>query len=122
MNHRRAAAAKNSEPMIALWRPLTGKTWDSEPPISPGNSQQTVPAIAKTMARIILIGIASPPYFHPTFRQARGNKVRSWCFAKTHCRSVGESARVHRGGEFWFKKELTGGHLHIRIGTAKPYG
>jgi hypothetical protein len=62
------------------------------------------------------------PYFHPTFRQARGNKVRSCCFAKTRCRSVGESARLHRGGEFWFKKELTGGHLHIRIGTAKPYG
>jgi len=29
----------------------------------------------KTMAKI-LIAIASPPYFHPTFRQARGNKVR----------------------------------------------
>ncbi len=115
-----AAAAKNSEPMIALSRELTGKAWDSKPPISPGKTQQTMPATAKTMTRMILIGIAAPPYFHPTFRQARGNKVRSCCFAKTRCHSVGKSARVHRGGEFWFKKELTGGHLHIRIGTAEP--
>jgi hypothetical protein len=117
-----AAAAKNSEPMIALSRALTGKASDSKPLISAGKSQQAVPATAKTTARISLIDIPTPPYFHPTFRQARGNKVRSCCFAKTRCHSVGKSARVHRGGEFWFKKELTGGHLHIRIGTAKPYG
>jgi hypothetical protein len=63
-----AAAAKNSEPMIALSRALTGKAWDSKPAISPGKSQQTVPATAKTMARIILMGITSPPI--STHRQA----------------------------------------------------
>jgi hypothetical protein len=64
MNHRMAAPAKNSEPMIALSRALTGKPWDSKPLVSPGKSQQTVPATAKTMASI-LIAIAAPPYSHP---------------------------------------------------------
>ena len=51
MNHKMAAAVKNSEPMFALPRALTDKTWDNKPLISPGKSQQTVPATAKTMAR-----------------------------------------------------------------------
>jgi hypothetical protein len=72
-----AAAAKNSEPMIALSRALTGKASDSKPLISAGKSQQAVPATAKTTARISLIDIPTPPYFHPTFRQARGNKVHA---------------------------------------------
>ena len=76
MNHRMAASAKNSEPMIALSWALTGKAVGRKPRISPGKSQQTAPATAKTMARIILIGIASPPYFHPTIKQASSNKVR----------------------------------------------
>jgi hypothetical protein len=76
-NHRMAAAAKNSAPIIALSRALTGKAWNSKPPMAPGQSQQTAPAIAKTMAKI-LIAIVSPSYFHPTFRQARGNKVQSF--------------------------------------------
>jgi hypothetical protein len=69
MNHKMAAAAKNSEPMIALSRALTGKTWDSKPPISAGKSQQTVPATAKKMAKPfsryvgaeILSGVAKLP-------------------------------------------------------------
>jgi hypothetical protein len=64
MNHKMAAAVKNSEPMFALPRALTDKTWDNKPLISPGKSQQTVPATAKTMARIILIRTASPPPSH----------------------------------------------------------
>jgi hypothetical protein len=54
-----AAAVKNSEPMVALSRALTGEAWDSKLPISAGKSQQTAPATAKTMARIILIGTFS---------------------------------------------------------------
>jgi hypothetical protein len=65
MNHRMAATAKNSEPMVALSRAPTGKAWDRKPPIAPGQSQQTVPAPAKTMARIFLIAIASPRYSTP---------------------------------------------------------
>jgi hypothetical protein len=117
-----AAAAKNSEPMIALSRALTGKAWDSKPPISAGKSQQTVPATAKTTARISLIDIPTPPYFHPPLGRRAAIRFDLAALRKTRCHSVGKSARVHRGGEFWFKKELTGGHLHIRIGTAKPYG
>jgi hypothetical protein len=51
MNRSMAAPAKNGEPMIALLRALTGKPGDSKLPISPGQSQQTVPAIAKAMAK-----------------------------------------------------------------------
>jgi hypothetical protein len=76
MNHRRAAAAKNSEPMIALWRGLTGKTWGSRPPISPGKSQQTMPATAKTMARIILIVMPTPPY-RQQMRRSQGCRGKS---------------------------------------------
>jgi hypothetical protein len=54
MNHRMAAAVKNSEPMILLSWALKGKTWDSKLPISLGKSQQTVPATTKTMARILI--------------------------------------------------------------------
>ena len=54
MNQRMAAPAKNRAPIIALSRALTGKEWDSKPPISPGQSQQTVPTTAKAMASISL--------------------------------------------------------------------
>jgi hypothetical protein len=40
MNHKMAAAAKNSAPIIALSRALTGKAWNSKPPIAPGQSQR----------------------------------------------------------------------------------
>jgi hypothetical protein len=76
MNNRMAAPAKNSAPIIALSRALTGKAGNSQPTNAPGQSQQAAPATAKTMART-LIAIAAPSYSHPTIRQARGNKVRS---------------------------------------------
>ena len=76
MKNRMAAPAKNSAPIIALSRGLTGKAGNSQPTNAPGQSQQAAPATAKTMART-LIAIAAPSYSHPTIRQARGNKVRS---------------------------------------------
>jgi hypothetical protein len=58
MNNRMAAPTKNSAPIITLSRTLTGRAWNSKPPIAPGQSQQTAPATAKAMARI-LIAIAA---------------------------------------------------------------
>ena len=45
--------------MITLSRALMGSVWNSNLPMAPGQSQQTAPATAKTMARI-LITIAAP--------------------------------------------------------------
>jgi len=64
MNIRMAAPTKNSAPIITLSRALTGRAWNSKPPISPGRSQQTAPASAKTMARIF-IAIAAPRLYVP---------------------------------------------------------
>jgi hypothetical protein len=61
-----AAPTKNSAPIITLSRALTGKAGNSKPTIAPGQSQQTAPATAKTMARI-LIAIA-----YTAHSQARG--------------------------------------------------
>jgi len=87
-----AAATKNSEPTIALSRALTGEAWDSETLISAGKSQQIAPATAKTMARIILIGIASTPISIPPlggraatrFDLAGLRKLAAIALAKVH--------------------------------------
>ena len=82
-----------------------------------------MPATAKTMARIILIGISCttlisiPPLGRRAairFDLAALRKLAATALAKVH--------KCTEACEFWFKKELTGGHLHIRIGTAEPHG
>jgi hypothetical protein len=121
MNHRIAAPAKNRAPIIALSRALTDRAWDSKPLISAGKSQQTVPATAKTMARIILIGIASLPISIPPLGRRAAIRFDLAVLRKLAAIAL---AKVHECTEAanFVKKELTGGHLHIRIGTAKPYG
>ena len=49
-----AAPTKNSAPIITLSRTLTGRAWNSKPPIAPGQSQHMAPATAKAMASILI--------------------------------------------------------------------
>jgi len=64
-----AAPTKNSAPIITLSRALTGKAGNSKPTIAPGQSQQTAPATAKTMAR--------NPHRHSLHRSFPGARSRS---------------------------------------------
>jgi len=49
-----AAPTKNSAPITALSRTLTGRAWNSKPPIAPGQSQHMAPVTEKTMASILI--------------------------------------------------------------------
>src|ERR1700751_717958 len=70
-NSRMAAPTKNSAPIITLSRALTGKAGNNKPTIAPGQSQQTAPATAKTMARI-LIAIAYTAHSQAARSRSRG--------------------------------------------------
>jgi hypothetical protein len=92
MNDGMAAPTKNSAPIITLSRTLTGRAWNSKPPIAPGQSQHMAPATAKAML------VSSSPWLHswPSLRRAsqprfvsrpmassvaRASKMRAVCLA-----------------------------------------
>jgi hypothetical protein len=53
-----AAPTKKIAPMIPLSLALTVKAEKSNPPIAPGQNQQTAPATTKTTARALIIVVA----------------------------------------------------------------
>jgi hypothetical protein len=60
INQRIAAAMKNKPPITTLSRALTGSALNRKPPMAPGQSQQTMPANARMMARILIANMGRP--------------------------------------------------------------
>jgi hypothetical protein len=75
MKNRIAAPTKNSDPIIMLSLVLTGKEWNNEPPMAPGQIQQTAPATAKTMPKALISIVPSQPIYSNSSKAAAAPTV-----------------------------------------------